>query len=159
MLARTLLNPNHHSSKMMNWGKYWNFFLWMTWYDSAMIMSWPRKMKWKNVPWIIIYGEDDWTYYGTSVYGAKSKVLEGEVLEVGVDWLEAVGVKKWENVASWRTLLGCSSPLNGNCSIIGFSSIPNCCCWCSIATVYCFSWIWPSIFHPSKHNIMWVNLS
>ena len=50
-------------------------------------------MKWKNVHWIIIYGEDDWTYCGNSVYGAKSRVLEGEVLEVGVGWLEAVGVE------------------------------------------------------------------
>ena len=65
----------------------------MTWYDSAMIMSQPRKMKWKNVPWIIIYGEDDWTYCGSSAYGAKSRVLEGEVLEVGVGWLGAVRVE------------------------------------------------------------------
>ena len=65
----------------------------MTWYDSAMIMSQPRKMKWKNVPWIIIYGEDDWTYCGSSAYGAKSRVLEGEVLEVGVGWLGEVRVE------------------------------------------------------------------
>ena len=50
-------------------------------------------MKWKNVPWIIIYGEYDWTYCGSSAYGAKSKVLEGEVLEVGVSWLGAMGVE------------------------------------------------------------------
>ena len=93
MLVRPLLNPNHQSLKMMSWRKYWNFFLWMTWYDSAMIISWPRKMKWKNVPWIIIYGEDDWTYCGSSAYGAKSRVLEGEVPEVGVGWLGAVRVE------------------------------------------------------------------
>ena len=58
-----------------------------------MIMSWPRKLKWKNVPWIIIYGEDDWTYCDSIAYGAKSKVLESEVLEVGVGWLEVVGVE------------------------------------------------------------------